>query len=767
MGQFGLGQAVARKEDARLVTGRGCFTDDIQPPGCAHAAFLRSPHAHARILTVDCEEARRMPGVLAVYTSAELDAAGIGPLPCVTLYENRDGTPMAAPERPVLARERVRFVGDPVVAVIAETAHAARDALEAVTVEYAPLEAVVETDRALDPDAPTIWPEAPGNLALDWETGDAGAVDRLFAAARRVVELTLVNNRIVVNPMETRACLAEYDGERDRLTLTVGSQGVHSMQRILAENVLRIPKEKLRVVTRDVGGAFGMKIFVFPEYPVCLHAARTLGRPVKWVADRGESFLADSHGRDHVTTVAIAVDENGRMTALRASAIANLGAYLSQVGPFIPTECGAYMYTGVYAFEAAHYRVRCVFTNTAPVDAYRGAGRPEAAYAVERAVDYAARELRCDPIEFRRRNLIRPEAMPFRTALGYTYDSGDFPRLLDTALARADAAGFAARREAARASGRLLGLGVACYIERCAGGSEEDARLELRPDGRLRIYIGTQNNGQGHETAYAQIAADRLGLPFADIEVVQGDTDLVATGRGTGGSRSIPIGGAAVLQASERLVERAKAIAAEMLEAATTDIAFEDGVFRIVGTDRRTTLVEVAATAGGLEENGRFKPEAPTFPNGCHVCELSIDLATGVPRIERYTVVDDFGVVVNPALLAGQVHGGLAQGIGQALLEHTVYDGSSGQLLSGSLMDYVLPRADDLPTFDFEWVVIPCRTNPLGVKGAGEAGAIGAPPAVINAVVDALSGFGIHHVDMPATPARLWRLLLRAGALAA
>ena len=764
MGQFGLGQAVTRKEDARLITGRGCFTDDLQPPGCAHAAFLRSPHAHARILTVDCEEARRMPGVLAVYTCAELDAAGIGPLPCVTLYENRDGTPMAAPERPVLARERVRFVGDPVVAVIAETPQAARDALEAITVEYAPLEAVVETDRALDPEAPTIWPEAPGNLALDWETGDAEAVDRLFAAARRVVELTLVNNRIVVNPMETRACLAEYDGERDRLTLTVGSQGVHSMQRILAENVLRIPKQKLRVVTRDVGGAFGMKIFVFPEYPVCLHAARTLGRPVKWVAERGESFLADSHGRDHVTTVAIAVDEDGRMTAIRASAIANLGAYLSQVGPFIPTECGAYMYTGVYAFAAAHYRVRCVFTNTAPVDAYRGAGRPEAAYAVERAVDYAARELRCDPIEFRRRNLIRPEAMPFRTALGYTYDSGDFPRLLDTALARADAAGFAARREAARASGRLLGLGVACYIERCAGGSEEDARLELRPDGRLRIYIGTQNNGQGHETAYAQIAADRLGLPFADIEVVQGDTDLVATGRGTGGSRSIPIGGAAVLQAGERLVERAKAIAAEMLEAATTDIAFEDGVFRIVGTDRRTTLAEVAATAGGLEENGRFKPEAPTFPNGCHVCELSIDLATGVPRIERYTVVDDFGVVVNPALLAGQVHGGLAQGIGQALLEHTVYDGSSGQLLSGSLMDYVLPRADDLPTFDFSWVVIPCRTNPLGVKGAGEAGAIGAPPAVINAVVDALSGFGIHHVDMPATPARLWRLLRRAGA---
>ncbi len=767
MGQFGLGQAVARKEDARLVTGRGRFTDDLQPPGCARAHFLRSPHAHARILSVDCEEARRMPGVLAVLTAAELDAAGIGPLPCVTLYENRDGTPMAAPERPVLARERVRFVGDPVVAVIAETLHTARDAAEAVTVEYEPLEAVADTGRALDPAAPQLWPEAPGNLALDWETGDPEAVDRLFAEAHRLLELTFVNNRIVVNPMETRACLAEYDDAADRLTLTVGSQGVHGMQRILAENVLRIPKDKLRVVTRDVGGAFGMKIFVFPEYPVCLHAARLLGRPVKWVAERGESFLADSHGRDHLTTVTIAVNGDGRMTAIRASAIANLGAYLSQVGPFIPTECGAYMYTGVYRFAAAHYRVRCVFTNTAPVDAYRGAGRPEAAYAVERAVDHAARELGLDPVAFRRRNLVPPEAMPYRTALGYTYDSGDFPRLLDAALARADAAGFPERRRAARARGRLLGLGVACYIERCAGGSPETARLELLADGRLRIYIGTQNNGQGHETAYAQIVAERLGLPFADIEVIQGDTDRVASGRGTGGSRSIPIGGVAVMRAGERIVERARELAAEMLEAATTDIGFADGVFHILGTDRRLSLVEVAAAAGGFEESGEFQPEAPTFPNGCHVCELSIDLATGVPRIERYTVVDDFGIVVNPALLAGQIHGGLAQGIGQALLERTVYDPASGQLLSGSLLDYALPRADDLPAFDFDWVTIPCRTNPLGVKGAGEAGAIGAPPAVINAVVDALAEFGVRHVDMPATAGRLWTLLRRLGAAVA
>lgn len=766
MGRFGIGQAVTRKEDHRLVTGRGRFTDDLQPEGCLYAAFVRSPHAHAEIRSVDLSAARQVPGVLAVLTIDDLDAAGIGSLPCMTVYNNRDGTPMAQPERPVLARGRVRFVGDPVVAVIAVSRHAARDGAEAVQIDYEPLPAVVELARAFDPDAPQIWPEAPGNLALDWEIGDPGAVDRLFAQAERVIELTLVNNRIFVNPMETRACLAEYDADRDRLTLTVGSQGVHSMHAILCDRVLRIPRDRLRVVTHDVGGAFGMKIFVFPEYPVCLHAARLLQRPVKWVAERGESFLADSHGRGHLTTIAIAVNADRRMTAIRADLRADLGAYLSQFGPFIPTEASAQMYVGVYRFEAAHVRVRCAFTNTPPVDAYRGAGRPEAAYAVERAVDHAARVLGEDPVAFRRRNYIPAKAMPFSTALGYTYDTGDFERITDLALARADVAGFPARRRASEVRGELRGLGIAYYIERCAGGADESARIQVLPEGRVRVFIGTMNNGQGHETAYSQIVCDALGVPFEAVEVIQGDTDLIATGRGTGGSRSVPVGGSAIKRTSAKIIERAKALAAEMLEAADADIVFEDGKFRVVGTDRTVTLFEVAGRLGegGLDETGSWKPDVPTFPNGCHVCELTIDRGTGRVRIERYTVVDDFGVVVNPLLLAGQVHGGIAQGVGQALLEEVVYDPTTGQLLSGSFMDYAMPRADDLPSIDFSFVEIPSTTNLLGTKGAGEAGAIGAPPAVINAVVDALSSFGIRHVDMPATQHRIFQLLRAVGA---
>lgn len=765
MGQFGIGQAVLRKEDWRLVTGRGCFTDDLQPEGCLHVAFVRSPHAHAEIRAMDLSAARAVPGVVAVLTIEDLDAAGIGPLPCMTLYKNRDGSPMAEPTRPVLARGRVRFVGDPVVAVIAESRHAARDGAEAVAIDWEPLPAVVDLARAFDPEAPQIWPEAPGNLALDWEIGDPQAVDRLFAEAERVIELELVNNRIVVNPLETRACLAEYDPATDRLTLTVGSQGVHSMQAILAERVLRIPKEKLRVKTHDVGGAFGMKIFVFPEYPVCLHAARLLRRPVKWVAERSESFLADSHGRDHLTRVAIAVDPDHRMTAIRAQVQANLGAYLSQFGPFIPTECGAQMYVGVYRFLAAHFRVRCAFTNTQPVDAYRGAGRPEASYAVERAVDYVARVLGEDPVAFRRRNFIPASAMPYRTALGYTYDSGDFARLTELALERADLAGFPARRRASKARGELRGLGMAYYIERCAGGADESARVQVLPEGRVRIFIGTMNNGQGHETAYAQIVCHALGVPFDAVDVIQGDTDLVRTGRGTGGSRSLPVGGAALERGVRAVRERARRLAADMLEASEVDVVFEEGRFRVAGTDRAVGLFEVAARAGegGLDKTASFKPDVPTFPNGCHVCEVTVDRETGRVRIERYTVVDDVGVVLNPLLLAGQVYGGIAQGVGQALLEEVVFDSATGQLLSGSLLDYALPRADDLPAIDFSYVEIPCTTNPLGLKGAGEAGAIGAPPAVINAVVDALAPLGILHVDMPATPKRLFRLLRSAS----
>ena len=765
MGRFGVGQAVARKEDPRLVTGRGRYVDDHQPPGCAHLVLVRSPYAHADIRRIELDAARRAPGVLAVWTIDELDAAGLGPLPCKALYDNVDGTPMARPERPVLARGRVRFVGDPVVAVIAETRAQARDAADLVEIDYEPLPHVVATARAQAPDAPQIWPEAPANRALVWQLGDAAAVEEALARAHHRITLTLVNNRLVPCSMETRGCLAEYDADSDRLTLLVGSQGVHNMRRILAEEVLHIPLEKLRVVTRDVGGGFGMKIWVFPEYPIALHAARTLRRPVKWVGDRSEAFLADTHGRDHLTTVTLGLDEDLRITALKAETTANLGAYLSQFGPFIPTEAGGYMYTGVYDIPAALYRVTCVFTNTAPVDAYRGAGRPEAAYAVERALDHAARVLGVDPVELRRRNFIRPQQMPYATALGYTYDSGDFPRVLELALERADVAGFPERRRRAREAGRLLGLGVAYYIERCAGGPDESARVEVLPEGRVHLFIGTMSNGQGHETAYAQILADRLGVDFEAVEVIQGDTDLVASGRGTGGSRSIPVGGAATQLAADRLIEKARRLAAEVLEAAEEDLSFADGSFRIIGTDRRVSLFELALRAGeaGLDGEGTFQPPAPTFPNGCHVVEVAIDLATGWPTIERYTVVDDFGRVLNPLLLAGQVHGGIAQGVGQALMEEAVYDPESGQLLTGSFMDYRLPRAVDLPMIDFTYVEIPSTTNLLGMKGAGEAGAIGAPPAVVNALVDALAEFGVRHLDMPVTPQKLWRLLRDLG----
>ncbi|HET6469877.1 MAG TPA: xanthine dehydrogenase family protein molybdopterin-binding subunit [Geminicoccaceae bacterium] len=761
MGRFGVGQPVRRQEDERLITGRGCYTDDVRPANEAMACFVRSPHAHARILRLDAGAARAMPGVLAVLTGDELTAAGLGPLPCKALFKHRDGTPMPVPERPVLAQGRVRFVGDPVAVVVAETMAQARDAAEAVEVEYEPLPAVTDLSAALAPGAPQLWPEAPGNLALDWEAGDRAAVDRLFASAHRITSLELVNNRLVPSPLEPRGCLAEHDPATGGFTLRTGGQGVHSMQAVLAEDILRIPKERLRVIQADVGGGFGMKIFVFPEYPACLWAAKVTGRPVKWIADRSESFLADGHGRDHVTRVQIATDAQGRMTALRASTIANLGAYLSQYGPFIPTGAGAAMYNGVYRFEAVHYEVRCAFTNTVPVDAYRGAGRPEAAYAVERAVDFTARELGLDPAELRRRNFIPPEAMPFRTAMGTTYDSGEFAQLMDEALARADARGFPARRAAARARGRRRGLGLAYYIEQCAGGGDETARLEVTGEGRVRLYIGTQSNGQGHATAYAQILSDALGVPFEAVETVQGDTARVATGRGTGGSRSVPVGGVAVTGAAKDVIANGTPLAADALEAAPADIVFADGAYRIVGTDRTIGLFEVAGRAGedGLGGSGTWGPEIHTFPNGCHVCEIEVEEATGVPTIVRYVVVDDFGTVVNPLLLEGQVHGGIAQGIGQALLEEAVYEPDGGQLISGSFMDYAMPRADGMPTIEFSMIPVPCRTNPLGMKGAGEAGAIGAPPAVINALVDALADLGVRHVDMPATPLKLWRLI--------
>ncbi|MBI1209698.1 MAG: molybdopterin-dependent oxidoreductase [Azospirillum sp.] len=767
--KFGIGQAVPRTEDARLLTGRGRYTDDIRLDRQTYACFLRSPHAHAELRAIETARATAAPGVLAVFTGEDLETDYIGNLRCLVDLKQSDGTPLKTPPRPALALRRVRHVGEPVAMVVAETAEAARDAAELIEVDYDPLPAVVETRAALDPAAPGIWPEAPGNLCFEWQRGDRAATDAAFARAARVIALDLVNNRLVPNSMEGRAALGDID-KTGRMTLYVSSQGVHGLQKQLAEDIFHDKPERIRVVTTDVGGGFGMKLFLYPEYVMVLYAARWLQRPVKWAAERIESFLSDDHGRDNLSHVELALDRDGHFLALRVDTVANLGAYLSNFAPYIPTHAGTAMLAGVYTTPAIDVRVRGVFTNTAPVDAYRGAGRPESAYIVERTVDFAARRLGLDPAELRRRNFIPPSAMPFETALGSTYDSGDFARTLDTALAAGDAAGFPDRRAAAKLRGRLRGLGLASYIESCAGGGPELATLEVGGDGKVTVLIGTQSNGQGHETAYKQIVASRLGVAPDDITVVQGDTDRIRWGSGTGGSRSVPVGGASLAESVRKVIERATPKAAELLEAAAVDVEFRDGSFAIAGTDRTVSLRAVAAAAapkgGGpaFSEESRWRPPANTYPNGTHLCEVEIDPETGGVKVVRYTVVDDFGVVINPALVAGQVHGGVVQGIGQALLESCVYDAESGQLVTASFTDYAMPRADHVPPIDFHLECVPCQTNALGMKGAGEAGAIGAPPAVINAVVDALAEFGVEHIDMPVTPEKLWRTIRDARA---
>ncbi len=759
--QFGIGQPVRRVEDRRFITGRGCYLDDITRPREAFAYMLRSPHAHARIAALDAAAAAAMPGVAGVFTGADLARDGIGDIPCVSGVAGA-----VLPPRPALAQERVRHVGDTVAMVVADSLAAARDAAEAIAVTYEVLPAVTDTALALDPAAPKVWDA--GNLCFDWSVGDRAAVERAAAGARHRVSLSLVNNRVVVHSMEPRGAIGEYDPGEDAYTLWSSTQGSHFVRNLLAEAVFRVPENRIRVVTRDVGGGFGMKLFLYPEHVLVLWAAKKLGRPVKWVPERGDSFVTDTQGRDNVTRLDLALDDELRVLALAVEITANMGAYLSNFAPEIPTYSGAVMHSGVYRIPAIHVGVKGVFTHTVPVDAYRGAGRPEAAYALERLLDVAARRLGVAPDELRRRNFIAPAAMSYATPLGLTYDSGEFARNMQDALAAADAAGFAARKAASRARGRYRGLGHATYIEQSGMPPDEFAELRFDPAGTLTILMGTQSSGQGHHTAYAQLAAERLGLPLDKVRVLQGDTHAIAFGRGTGGSRSLPVGVAALAHAADKLIAKGKKIAAHLLEAAEADIAFADGAFAIAGTDRSVSLEAVARAAfapgalpegiePGFAESGHFTPPAPTFPNGCHVCEVEVDPETGVIDIVRYLVVDDFGTVVNPLLLAGQVHGGVAQGIGQAMLERVVFDPGSGQLLSGSLTDYALPRADDLPPIEFRYNVVPCRTNPLGLKGAGEAGAIGAPPALVNAVVDALAELGIEHIDMPLRPETVWR----------
>jgi aerobic carbon-monoxide dehydrogenase large subunit len=762
--KFGVGQSIRRVEDVRFITGRGNYTSDYAPEGALHAVFLRSPHAHAAFSFGDLDATRAMPGVKAVY--AAQDFAQLGDLPCLAPMPNSDKSTTPLKPYPVLAKGEAHHVGDAVAMVIAESEREARDALESLDIDWNPLAAAIDMREAILDGAPQVFSEAPNNIAYDAHIGDKVATDAVFARAAHVVGLKIVNPRVVANFMEPRSAAGEFDPASGRYTLHVSSQGVHGLRDTIAAKIMKIPPENLRVVTDDVGGGFGTKSLMYREYPLVLEAAKRLGRPIFWQADRSEHFLGDAQGRDNLTAAEMALDENGRFLAMRVDILGNLGAYLSQFGPYIPW-LGATMATGTYDIATLHARCRGVYTHTVPVDAYRGAGRPEGAYVLERLVDKCARALKLAPEEIRARNFVKASQMPYVTQTARTYDVGDFEGAMRACLARADYSGFGARAEAARKRGLVRGIGISSYIECTAWGEGEEGSVELGPDGNFTAYIGTQSNGQGHETAYAQVVSQYLDVPLDRIKVVQGDTDRIPTGNGTGGSRSIPVGAVMVTRASQTLVASLKELAADKLEAAIGDLEVAEGHIRIAGTDRAVSYAEIAKLPGAgpdkLKAIESFVPPNATYPNGTHVCEVEIDPETGATSIERYTVVDDYGTTLNPMLLTGQVHGGVAQGIGQALMERAVY-GEDGQLLTASFMDYCMPRADDLPNFHFETRNIPSTTNPLGLKGAGEAGSIGSTPAVMNAVADALwRAYGVDHIDMPATPLAIFTEIAAAS----
>ena len=770
MTKFGLAQPVRRVEDPRLLVGGGRYTDDIALPGMLWAAVLRSPHACARFGAIDTAEALAIPGVVAVYTGADLAADGIGGLPCAIPLKNRDGSARLDPPHPVLADGTVRHVGDPVAFVVAETQKAARDGAEAIAVDYEVLPSVTDLAAAMDPAEPSVWPDAANNVCFDWDVGDKDKTDALFAQAAHVTRLTVVNNRVVVNSMEARAALASY--EDGRWTLYSTTQGGWVLKSLLGNAVFHVPEDQFRIVTPDVGGGFGMKLFLYAEHALTCYAARKLGRPVKWVSERSEAFLSDTQGRDNITQTELALDGDGRFLALRTRNVANMGAYLSTFAPFIPTMAGTKVLASVYGFQAIYANVLGVFTNTVPVDAYRGAGRPESNYVVERVIDAAATELGMDRVAIRRLNMVKPDAMPYRTAMNQLYDSGDFERVLDAAMAKMDWAGFEARRAASAAKGKKRGIGMSYYLEATGGAPTERAEIRFAEDGFLDVYVGTQSSGQGHETAYVMLIADQLGVDGDKVRIRQGDTDTIPTGGGTGGARSLYSEGQAILVTAASVIEKGKQAASETLEAAVADIEFTDGRFSIVGTDRGMDIITLATAQ--RERAARGEPATTldaaevaqidnhTFPNGCHMAEVEVDPDTGMVAVLRYIVCDDVGKAVNPMIVRGQVHGGVAQGFGQAVLERTAYDKSSGQLLSGSLMDYALPRAADLPDIEVDLIEVPCTSNPLGVKGAGEAGAVGSPPAVMNALVDALASAGVKSLDMPATPEKVWQALQAA-----
>jgi aerobic carbon-monoxide dehydrogenase large subunit len=757
--KFGFGQPLTRKEDDPLLRGAGRYVADVAPPSPLHAAVVRSPHAHARFRIKDLARVRAMPGVRLILTADDISA--LGPLPTPGVVPDVD---IKIPVYPILAKDVVRHVGDAVAFVVADSIDLAKDATEAFEIDWQPLPHVIGAVAALGTEAPQVWSDRSGNLAFQTEAGDAAATKAALAKAARIVELTIVNQRLVTNYLDTRGVVAEYDGER--YTLTLGSQGSHVIRDIIAGAVMNLPPDKMRVITPDVGGGFGTKLFPYREYALAAVAAERLRRPVKWICDRTEHFLGDSHGRDNISTARLAVDEKGRFLALEVDIIADMGAYLSCYAPYIPW-LGVGMATGAYDIPVAHVRLRAVYTNTVPVDAYRGAGRPEASYLIERVVDAAAHDLGMAPDVLRRKNLIKSRALPYKTPTGKVYDSGDFAGTLARAQELVDWDGFRKRAAQSRRAGKLRGIGIATYIEACGNNGPETATLTLDRDGGVTLLVGSQSTGQGHATSYAQIIAERLDLPPERVRVVQGDTDRIKSGAGTGGSSSIPVGGVSVDRSAKTLARQIKEIAADALEASPGDLEITDGSVRVAGTDRIISFSELAAhpraTPDKLRAAEEFSVEPPTFPNGTHIAEVEIDRDTGATNILRYVVVDDFGATLNPVLLAGQVHGGTVQGIGQALMENTVYDPASGQLLSASFMDYAMPRAEHAPEFVFETRNVPCKTNPLGVKGAGEAGAIGSCPAVINAIVDALwRSHRIRHIDMPATPQRIWEAIQTA-----
>ena len=757
------GRSVRRLEDARFLLGRGRYVEDIATGDALQGYVLRSPHAHALIRRIDTVAATALSGVHLIATAADLAADGLGPLPCMAAVK-----PLIVPPRPALADGRVRHVGDPVAFIVADSIEAAREAAELIEVDYELLPAVVDGRAALAGGTPPLWDQAPGNLAFHFQKGDHTAVARAIKEAAHVVAIEVMNNRVVVVPIEPRAGIARYDAATGTMDLELTGQGLHGIRRQLAEFVFKVPLERIQLQAPDVGGGFGMKNFLYPEWVLLLWSARKLDRPVRWIADRAEEFVSGAQGRDIAASAKLALDAAGRILALDVAMVANLGAYLSGNGPGASAIAASTAHGGVYDIPAIAVDVRGAFTNTVPVDAYRGAGKPEANYITECAIEAAARVLGRDPADLRRQNLIA--AFPHKTAMGMAIDSGGFVANLDAAVARADTKGFEVRRAAAKARGRLRGIGIGCFLETSRGAPNEGAEVRFEPDGSVTITLGTESNGQGHETSFAQIAADHLGLPIGAFRYVQADTRQVKSGAGHGGARSMHMGGAALVKAMEAALAKARRLAAHLLQASENDLDYDKSRFTVRGTDRSIGLAELAVSAQdaanlpdgmspGLGEHVLNITDVFTFPSGCHVAEVEIDPETGGCELLRYTAVDDYGRLINPMLTEGQVQGGVAQGIGQAMTEHTVYDPESGQLLSGSLMDYALPRADDLPSFDIELIERPTAANPLGVKGSGQAGCIGAPQTIMAAVLDALRPAGVAALDMPATPERIWRAL--------